>query len=154
MSVLLSLFIFSYIFFLDFQKFLLFADASRAQLLIQSLDGPYLKAGAVPIVPHFTIRRPVALDIDLRDNRIYWTDVTLNTISRVFINGSSPEVLVAVNVSNSDGLAVDPLGGNIYWTDTGVDKIEVSRLDGSMRKTLIDQNLDEPRDIILHLNKG
>ena len=108
----------------------------------------------MPIVPHFTIWRPVALDIDLRDNRIYWTDVTLNTISRVFINGSSPEVLVTVNVSNSDGLAVDPLGGNMYWTDTGIDKIEVSRLDGSMRKTLIDQNLDEPRDIILDLNEG
>ena len=105
-------------------------------------------------MPHFKIWRPVALDMDIRDKRIYWTDVTLNTISRVFVNGSSPEILVSVNVSSPDGLAVDPLGGNIYWTDTGIDKIEVSRLDGSMRKTLIGQNLDEPRDIILDLNKG
>ena len=53
-----------------------------------------------------------------------------------------------------DGLAVDPLGGNIYWSDTGTNKIEVSRKDGTMRKTLISDNLDEPRDIILDLDKG
>ena len=143
-----------FILFLDFQKFLLFADGRRKQLLVQSLDGPYSEAEAVPIVPYFSIWQPVALDIDLRENRIYWTDIGLNTISRVFINGSSAEVLLTVNVSNSEGLAVDPVGGNMYWTDTGIDKIEVSRLDGSMRKTLIDQNLDKPRDIILDLNKG
>jgi len=117
------------------------------------LDGSYPAAEAVSI-SGFKISRPVALDMDIRDNRIYWTDVTLNTISRVFIDGSSPEVLVSVNVSSPDGLAVDPLGGNIYWTDFDIDKIEVSRLDGSMRKTLIDQNLDKPRDIILDPNKG
>ena len=131
----------------------MFADASKRELLVQSLDGSYSEAGAVPLTA-FSIWRPVALDLDIRDNRIYWTDTTLNTISRVFINGSLPEVLVSVNVSSPDGLAVDSLGGNIYWTDTGTDRIEVSRLDGSMRKTLIDQNLDEPRDIILDLNKG
>ena len=141
-------------FFLVFQKFLLFADGDQAELFIQSLDDPSSEAAAVSILPPFEIWRPVALDMDIQDNRIYWTDVTLNTISRVFINGSSPEVLVTVNVSNPDGLAVDPVGGNMYWTDTGIDKIEVSRLDGSMRKTLIDQNLDEPRCIILDLSRG
>ena len=107
---------------------------------------------AVPI--ELDIRRPVALDLDPTENRIYWTDVTLNTISRVFINGSSPEVLMSENIYSPDGLAVDPLGGNIYWSDTGTNKIEVSRKDGTMRKTLIYSNLDEPRDIILDLTKG
>jgi len=132
---------------------LLFADASEGKILIFSLDGSSSE-GAVAVPLRFDTLRPVALDLDISDNRIYWTDVTLNTISRVFVNGSSPEVLVLANVSSPEGLAVDPLGGNIYWTDTGLDKIEVSRLDGSMRKTLIDQNLDEPRDIILDLNEG
>ena len=97
---------------------------------------------------------PVTLGLDITENRIYWTDVTLNTISRVFINGSSPEVIIADNVYTPDGLAVDPLGRNIYWTDTGTNKIEVSRMDGTMRKTLISQGLDEPRDIILDLYNG
>ena len=98
--------------------------------------------------------RPVALDLDITENRIYWTDTHLNTISRVFINGSSPEVIVSEGVYNSYGLAVDPLGRNIYWTDTSANKIEVSRMDGTTRKTLVNQDLDNPRDIILDLRNG
>ena len=132
---------------------MLFAERSRGELVIQSLVDPS-EERFVPIMPNFNVRGPTALDIDFREDRIYWTDVYLDTISRVFINGSSPEILVTENVSNSEGLAVDPLGGNIYWTDAGVPKIEVSRLDGAMRKTLIDQNLDHPVDIILDLYNG
>ena len=98
--------------------------------------------------------RPVALDLDMKENRIYWTDTYRDTISRVFINGSSPEVIVSNNVHNSNGLAVDPLGRNIYWTDTYANKIEVCRMNGTMRQTLIHQNLDHPSDIILDLRRG
>ena len=135
------------------QKFLVFADGSysRAKISMLPLDGSSV-ATALPI--SLSMIRPVALDVDITDNRIYWTDVTLNTISRAFINGSSPEVIVSRHVFTPDGLAVDPLGRNIYWTDTAKNKIEVSRMDGSMRKTLINQDLDQPRDIILDLNKG
>ena len=133
---------------------MLFADASQAEILVLPLNDSNLNARAQAIPIELNIRRPVALDLDLTENRIYWTDVTLNTISRVFINGSSPEVIVSENIYIPDGLAVDPLGGNIYWSDTGTNKIEVSRRDGTMRKTLISNNLDEPRDIILDLFKG
>ena len=98
--------------------------------------------------------RPVALGMDITDNRVYWTDVSLNSIRRAFINGTSPEVLVSVNVSNADGLAVDPVGGNVYWSDVLAKRIEVCRMDGTMRKVLIDKDLDKPRDIILDLSKG
>lgn len=143
-----------YLIFEVFQKFLVFADGSysQAKIFMLPLDGSSVGPTALPI--ELSMTRPVALDLDIRDNRIYWTDVTLNTISRVFINGSSPEIIISLDVFTPDGLAVDPLGGNIYWTDTGTNKIEVSRMDGTMRKTLIDQDLDQPRDIILDLNKG
>ena len=136
------------------QKFLVFADGSysQAEISMLPLDGSSVQPTTLPII--LPMYRPVALDLDITGNRIYWTDVRQNTISRVFINGSSPEVIISVGVYTPDGLAVDPLGGNIYWTDTGTDKIEVSRMDGSMRKTLIDQDLDQPRDIILDLSKG
>ena len=136
------------------QKFLVFADGSysKAKISMLPLDGSSVGPTTLPI--ELSMYRPVALDLDITDNRIYWTDVIQDTISRVFINGSSPEVIISAGVSTPDGLAVDPLGGNIYWTDTGTNKIEVSRMDGSMRKTLIDQHLDQPRDIILDLNKG
>jgi len=116
------------------------------------LDGSESQGKAVPI--ELPMYRPVALGLDSTENRIYWTDTWQNTISRVFINGSSPEVIISKGVYYSYGLAVDPLGRNIYWTDTTTDMIEVSRMDGTMRKALIHQDLDNPRDIILDLNKG
>ena len=137
---------------IDFQKFLLFPDAGQAEIYILPLDGSSSVVKALPMGAFMF--RPVALGMDITENRVYWTDVGLNRISRAFINGTSPEVIVSVNVSNPDGLAVDPVGGNIYWSDAVTKKIEVSRMDGTMRKILIDQNLDKPRDIILDLNKG
>ncbi len=116
------------------------------------MDGS--NSGPIPVPIELNMYRPTALGLDIIEKRIYWTDTSLNTISRVFINGSTPEVIVSENVYSSYGLAVDPLGRNIYWTDSFANKIEVSRMDGTMRKTLIRQDLDEPRDIILDLDKG
>ena len=138
--------------FSDFQKFLMFADSGKSEIFIFPLDGSSPEAKPVPI--ELDMYHPVALDLDITENRIYWTDTYLNTISRVFINGSSPEVIGSEDVYVSYGLAVDPLGRNIYWTDTDSNKIEVCRMDGTMRKTLIHHDLNNPRDIILDLRKG
>ena len=100
------------------------------------------------------IYRPVALGYDVVEDRVYWTDVTRNTISRSFLNGSMQEIIFYQNVQTPDGLAVDPVGRNLYWTDTGTNKLEVSKLDGSYRKALIASGLDEPRDIILDVRQG
>ena len=116
------------------------------------MDGSYPKPTPVPL--QLDMDWPVALDLDITENRIYWTDSWQNTITRAFINGSSPEVIISGNAPYSYGLAVDPLGRNIYWTDTGTNTIEVSRMNGTMRKTIIRQDLDNPRDIILDLRKG
>lgn len=132
---------------------MLFADAhySQSEIFLFPLDGSNPEAIAVPM--DINMYRPVALGLDIVENRIYWTDTNLKTISRVFINGSSPEVIVS-DIYGSYGLAIDQLGRNIYWTDAYATKIEVSKMDGKMRKTLIDQDLDDPADIILHLRKG
>ena len=130
----------------------MFAEGSRSEIFIFPLDGSSPEAKPLPI--ELDMDRPAALDLDMKENRIYWTDPYLNTISRVFINGSSPEIIVSEDVYNSYGLAVDPLGRNIYWTDLASNKIEVSRMDGTMRKTLIHQDLDNPMDIVLDLRKG
>ena len=100
------------------------------------------------------IRQPTALDFDSTEDRIYWTDRSLKTISRIFINGSSSETVISRGVYYPFGLAVDPVGRNIYWTDHSRNKIEVSRMDGSIRKTLITRDLDNPRDIILDIDEG
>ena len=134
------------------RQFLLFADATNGEILKVPPNSPGLLT-SVPLSSSI-ISRPVALAYDVSEDRVYWTDVTRNTISRSFLNGSMQEVIFDENVQTPDGLAVDPIGRNLYWTDTGTNKLEVSKLDGSYRKTLITSDLDEPRDIILDVNTG
>ena len=97
------------------------------------------------------ISRPVAVDYDPVEGKIYWTDVTLKLIARAFSNGSSVDVIAYINVDNPDGIAVDYVGRNLYWTDKGTSKIEVARLDGSSRRSLITSNIENPRAILLDI---
>ena len=97
------------------------------------------------------ISRPVAVDYDPVEGKIYWTDVTLKLIARAFPNGSSVEVVAHNNVETPDGIAVDHVGRNLYWTDKGTSKIEVARLDGSFRRSLIITSIEYPRAIILDI---
>lgn len=53
------------------------------------------------------------------DNRLYWTDVSVKSISRAFMNGSQMEPVVEFGLSFPDGMAVDWLSRNIYWADMG-----------------------------------
>ena len=141
--------------FLVPQKILLFADSGLNQIYTLSLDESNTSAKLVPMARHIhRMLRPAALDFDSTEDRIYWTDTTLNRISRIFINGSSQETVISRRVYYPYGLAVDPVGRNIYWTDRSRNKIEVSRMDGSIRKTLITRDLDNPRDIILDIDEG
>ena len=134
-------------------QFLLFAEADsygNGRILRSSADS----SGSLTSLPLSNIVRPVALDYDAVEDRVYWTDVSRQTISRSFLNGSMQEVIIYIKVHTPDGLAVDRVGRNLYWTDTGTDKLEVSKLDGSYRKALITSGLDEPRDIILDVSSG
>ena len=101
-----------------------------------------------------SISRPVGLGYDIVEDRVYWTDVIRNTISRAFLNGSSQEVIHDSKLVTPDGLAVDIIGRNIYWTDTGTNKLEVSKMNGSLRTAIVARDLDQPRDIILDVDKG
>lgn len=96
--------------------------------------------------------RPVAVDYDPIEGKVYWTDVTLKQIVRSYPNGSDIEVIAERNVEHPDGIAVDWIGRNVYWTDYQTNKIEVSRLDGSYRSSLITSASDNPRALILDID--
>ena len=102
---------------------------------------------------HLT-QRPIALDYDPIEDRVYWSDIAQGRIIRAFFNATSVKTLFSSNVKTPDGLAIDYVGRNIYWTDTGTNRIEVGRLDGTGRKLLITGGLDEPRAIVLDERNG
>lgn len=112
--------------------------------------------GSLYRLPLSNVSSPVALDYDVVEDRVYWTDSS--KISRSFLNGSSQEIIIDTYSYTRYGLAVDSVGRNLYWTDygarAGAGMLEVSKLDGSHRMALVTQNLNQPRDIILDVSKG
>jgi low density lipoprotein receptor-related protein 5/6 len=45
-----------------------------------------------------------ALDFDISDNRIYWTDVKAKAITRAYINGSHVERIVEFGLETPEGV--------------------------------------------------
>ena len=103
---------------------------------------------------HLGNQRPVALDFDPVENRVYWSDGAKGLIVRAFINVTSVKILFRCNIQKPNGIAIDRVGRNIYWTDTGTKRVEVARLDGTKRKLLIKDGLDKPRAIALDEKNG
>ncbi|PFX23095.1 Low-density lipoprotein receptor-related protein 6, partial [Stylophora pistillata] len=131
------------------KKFMIFAEANFGEIYKTSLTVPKTSCHSLPI--NTSIARPVAIDYDPVEGKIYWTDVTLKLVARGYPNGSSVEIVAYNNVDNPDGIAVDYIGRNLYWTDYGTSKLEVSRLDGSSRRILIRSGIQKPRAIILDI---
>ncbi|GFR86359.1 low-density lipoprotein receptor-related protein 6 [Elysia marginata] len=128
--------------------FLLFS--SRSDIHRLSLETSYNNQP----IPIQGVQKAMAIDFDISDNRIYWTDGELQQISRAFMNGSSLQHMIQFGLDSPEGLAVDWVAHNIYWADTGKNRIEVSRLDGSSRKALVWRELTSPRALALDPPKG
>jgi low density lipoprotein receptor-related protein 5/6 len=128
--------------------FIMFADSDSGKIYQMQLDSMNVKPIAVSFDETTSISRPVALEYDRVEDRVYWSDVTLKIICRAFRNGTGFEVLFN-DIGVADGLTIDLAGRQLYWTSTSNDTIEMSKLDGSFRRTLISLDLDEPRDIIV-----
>ncbi|XP_028394968.1 LOW QUALITY PROTEIN: uncharacterized protein LOC114519101 [Dendronephthya gigantea] len=130
-------------------EFLMFADADAGKIYQMQLDSVNVKPIAVPFDKNTKITRPVALEYDWVEDRVYWTDVTLKIICRAFRNGTGFEVLFN-DIGVADGLTIDLAGRQLY----NHNNVETSKLDGSFRRTLVRWNLDQPRDIIVDAIDG
>ncbi|XP_011066151.1 PREDICTED: low-density lipoprotein receptor-related protein 6 isoform X2 [Acromyrmex echinatior] len=106
------------------------------------------------IIPVTGIKDASAIDFDLSENRIYWTDIKLKTITRVFINGSDIEKIVDLGLESPEGIAFDWIAHNLYWSDTITRRIEMIRIEGGSRKILLWQNLLEPKNVAVDPERG
>ncbi|XP_072018651.1 low-density lipoprotein receptor-related protein 6-like [Amphiura filiformis] len=127
-------------------------------VIMSDLDNGTIYTGPIDtlqftLIPLQDVQRPVAVDYDPVEQRVYWTDVRKRTINRAFINGTAQEeVLRLSNIPGAqsvpDGLTIDVDNRHIYWTDAGLNRIERSNLDGSSRQIILEDNLDDPRAIV------
>ncbi|VDI30227.1 low density lipoprotein receptor-related protein 5/6 [Mytilus galloprovincialis] len=97
---------------------------------------------------------PIAIDYDINDNRIYWTDATERTISRAFMNGSAVEKVIQYGLEYPEDMVVDWVAKNIYWVDTGSKRIEVARTDGTSRRVIVWKDLHQPRALAIDPANG
>ena len=106
------------------------------------------------VIPLVGVKEANALDFNVQEMQIYWTDTSLKSINRAFLNGSQIEHLIVVDLPHPDGLAVDWIAKNLYWTDSKHQRIEVARLNGQHRKMLIWRDLWEPRELTVNPVSG
>ena len=132
--------------FLERDPYLVFSDRRSIRKLALH------KSEFISVVPD--LAASIALDYDLINNWMYWTDVDNATIQRAVLsnknNTSSEKETIISGVRSSEGIAIDWVARKLYWTDSWLKRIEVANLDGSMRLALIHSGLELPRAVVLH----
>uniref|UniRef100_A0A3Q2YAJ4 EGF-like domain-containing protein n=1 Tax=Hippocampus comes TaxID=109280 RepID=A0A3Q2YAJ4_HIPCM len=112
---------------------------------------------AVPFPVVNVPRTSVALDFDITDRRIYFTQSSGAGASKIsYIDLSSPTSAPAVvrtiiaHVSRPRAIMLDPCRGYMYWTDWGTHaKIERATLGGNFRKEIVNSSLVWPNGLSL-----
>lgn len=123
--------------------YMYWANTAISGLYRSRLDG----AGLTQIVP--TGISPIAVSLDIRNSKIYWTENGQDTqcVRRANLDGSGIETLVR-GLWNPIGLALDVDAGKVYWTDFAKQTIQRANLDGSMIENVI-TGLNNPSSLSL-----
>jgi len=108
---------------------------------------------------HQDLMNVVALDFDIREEYMYFCDVTAKTIFRAKYGQADDEMppereaVIRHDSHGLEGIAIDWVGRKLYWLDRHSKNLDVSELDGTKRKTLRSGVVD-PRAIVVHPGIG
>ncbi|XP_015791351.1 low-density lipoprotein receptor-related protein 2 [Tetranychus urticae] len=106
----------------------------------------------VPIVSRSA--RFVGLDYSYQSQYIFYSDVILDVIYKIKVDGTGKENVLASQNEGVEGLALDWVTNNLYYIDSRKGTLNVlSTTNPAYRRTLL-KNLKRPRAIVVHPNKG
>ncbi|XP_043269103.1 low-density lipoprotein receptor-related protein 4 isoform X2 [Venturia canescens] len=114
--------------------------------------GPPKQSKHTPILKG--LHNAIALGYHYKRGVIYWSDVSMDVIRKVYINGSDPEDVLRWGLDMPGGIAIDWIHDLLFWTDAGTSRIEVITLDTNIRHVLISSDLGKPRAIAVHPHYG
>lgn len=101
-------------------------------------------------LPIDNVHAAIVLDYHYNNSKLYFADVNIDVIREVDLkNVKNTKNIVSSGLKTTNGLAVDWIANNLYFSDTESSTIEVARLDGSSRKIIINENLNDPRSLVV-----
>ncbi|XP_036405206.1 nidogen-2-like, partial [Megalops cyprinoides] len=129
--------------------------AQGQQIGVLPINGPHLDKEGASVLLTLQGSIVVGIDYDCQEQKIYWTDLATRTISRARLEPwADSETVINSGLTSPEGLAVDAHHRALFWVDSGTDRIETSGLDGSGRRILFDEDLVNPRAIVVDPPSG
>ena len=122
-----------------------FFNDRRTDIMRSDLDGQNIEK----LISNPDIVRPEGLFLDLINNYLYWTDLSLGTISRALLDGSNVETLIT-GLDNPTGLTINFENNQLYWGDWGTDKIQSSDLDGQNIEDIVSTGITTPVEVAIY----
>ena len=134
------------------EEFLMYSQQKfvRGILLEPKLSG--FTDAIVPVVSRSA--RFVGLDFNARTNHIFYSDVILDVIYKIKVDGTGKENVLASQNEGVEGLAHDWISNNLYYIDSRKGTLNVISINNSTNRRVLLKNLKRPRAIVVHPNRG
>ena len=117
---------------------------AHGRIEIERIEIESIEAGWV--TADWTVREPVrevggglrGIEVDVRSNSLFWTDVNSDRIERVDLNAPwrAPSGVVTTGLSFPQDLELSISAGKLFWSDSTLKHVETSNLDGTRRSVL------------------
>ncbi|XP_066544684.1 low-density lipoprotein receptor-related protein 2a isoform X1 [Amia ocellicauda] len=125
-------------------------DTIQNKVFSVDIDGSH-----VQVVLNVSVDYPENLAVDWVNNKLYVVEGSVNRIDMVDLDGDNRVTLIAENLGNPRGIAVDPTVGFLFFTDwdslNGEPGLERAYMDGTNRHEIVKTKLGWPAGITLDI---
>ncbi|MCI4378615.1 hypothetical protein PGIGA_G00218000, partial [Pangasianodon gigas] len=126
-------------------------DTIQNKVFSVDMDGSHLR-----VILNVSVDYPENLAVDWVNNKLYVVEASVNRIDMVDFDGNNRVTLIAENLGNPRGLALDPTVGYLFFSDwdtlNGEPGLERAYMDGTNRYGIIRSKLGWPAGITLDID--